>query len=238
MDEPTIHKHGDAALLIRFAVTLDDEANRAAIAFRAALEDDPPAGVVETASSLGSVLVRFRGSGEGLVDVLRRRLDRNEWAVRPRPPHRVWTIPCAFGGDEGPQLDEAADLAGLTSQGAVDALSNASLRVLALGFAPGMPYLGTLPDAWNLPRQTELTPRVPEGALVVALRQVVLFGTSAPTGWRRVGLSRFGCFQPGRRRPIALTPGDEIRLEPVSAAVLHAIDDPEGHGGARWNHAA
>jgi allophanate hydrolase subunit 1 len=125
-------------------------------------------------------------------------------------------------------------MAGLSEAEAVAALSTARVRVLALGFAPGMPYLGILPPEWDLPRQSGLTPKVPEGALVLALRQFVLFGTEAPTGWRQVGRTAFGCFRPGRARPVALSPGDVVVFPPVSPAELAALRDADRteHGGA------
>lgn len=127
-------------------------------------------------------------------------------------------------------------MAGLSAAEAIAVFSEASVRVLALGFAPGMPYLGILPEIWDLPRQSGLTPRVPEGALVVAVRQFVLFGTEAPTGWRQVGRTAFGCFEPTRTRPIALSPGDEVTFPAVSPAQLRegAEADPARHGGATW----
>ncbi|MEM7642184.1 MAG: carboxyltransferase domain-containing protein [Pseudomonadota bacterium] len=230
---PRIEPLGEAALLVRFADRLDDGANRACVAFRAALEADPPDGVLETASSLGSVLVRATGDLSGaLADLVASR----DWAAVPPPPRRLWRIPCSYGGEDGPQLAETAQMAGMSEQEAVIALSGARVRVLALGFAPGMPYLGILPEAWDLPRQTGLTPKVPEGALVLAVRQFVLFGTEAPTGWRQVGRTAFGCFEPSRARPIALSPGDEVVFPAVSPGELRerAEADPERHGGAVW----
>ncbi|MEM7490460.1 MAG: carboxyltransferase domain-containing protein [Pseudomonadota bacterium] len=234
---PRIEPLGEQALLVRFADRLDDAANRACVAFRAALEADPLDGVVETASSLGSVLVRAEGDVTGaLTDLAASR----DWAAVPPPPRRLWRIPCSYGGDDGPQLAEAAEMAGMSPDDAVAALSGARVRVLALGFAPGMPYLGILPAAWDLPRQTGLTPKVPEGALVVAVRQFVLFGTSAPTGWRQVGRTAFGCFAPDRARPIALAPGDEVSFPAVTPDELRARAeaDPERHGGATWERLA
>ena len=237
---PRIEPLGECALLVRFAGALDDAANRACLAFRAALDAAAVPGIAETASSLGSVLVRHDGSDGAVRAALDRLLSSRDWTGAPLPPRRRWRIPCAYGGADGPWLAEAAEMAGMDEASAVEALSTASLRVLALGFAPGMPYLGILPDAWDLPRQTGLTPKVPEGALVVAVRQLVLFGTEAPTGWRQVGRTAFGCFEPGRARPIALSPGDEVTFPAVSADALReaAAADPDRHGGATWEPVA
>ena len=239
-DRPRIAPLGEAALLVRFAEMLDPRANRAAQAFHAALSDDPVPGQRECAPGLGSVVVRLDPDAaevEAAEAELSRRLAVRDWSAAPRPSARAWVVPCAFGGAEGPQLEEAAEMAGLSPSDAVAALCAAPVRVLALGFAPGMPYCGLLPDAWDLPRQTGLTPRVPEGALVTAVRQLIVFGTEAPTGWRQVGLTRFGCFRPARARPIALRAGDSVRFRAVSRDELDAgaAQDAEGLGGATWS---
>lgn len=233
---PRIESLGESALLVRFAPALDNGANRACLAFRAMLERAGIAGVVETASSLGSVLVRHADTEADVRAALEPLVAERDWSQESQPPRRLWRIPCSYGGADGPQLDEAAEMAGLGAAEAVEALSGARVRVLALGFAPGMPYLGILPAVWDLPRQSGLTPRVPEGALVVAVRQLVLFGTEAPTGWRQVGRTAFGCFEPARARPIALSPGDEVTFPSVTPEALRdgAARDPERHGGATW----
>jgi KipI family sensor histidine kinase inhibitor len=237
---PRIEPLGTEALLVRFADRLDEGANRACGAFRSALDSEEIDGVTETAPGLGSVLVRFSGDEAPVRAALDRLLGARDWREVPPPPRKLWRIPCSFGGTDGPQLAEAAGLAGLSEARAVEALAAARLRVLALGFAPGMPYLGILPPEWDLPRQTGLTPKVPEGALVVAVRQLVLFGTEAPTGWRQVGRTLFGCFEPGRDRPVALSPGDEVTFEPVTPEALRegAAADPGRLGGATWTDLA
>jgi KipI family sensor histidine kinase inhibitor len=237
-ESPEIVPLGLDALLVRFASRLDEEANRACIAFRASLEDEPIPGVVETAPSLASVLVRLDGAAdeEEVGARLRERLAARDWTRAPEPERRLWHIPTSYGGEDGPQLGEVARAAGMGEAEAVEVLSQARLRVLALGFAPGMPYLGILPPEWDVPRLSGLTPRVPEGALVLAVRQFVLFGTEAPTGWRQVGRTMFGCCRPDRRRPIALAAGDVVTFPSVNPDGLRtaADADPEGHGGARW----
>lgn len=229
---PQIASEGLDRLVIRFAPRMDMAANRAARAFRAGLEAEAWPGVEETTVALVSVQVRFDPRvlpHATLRDLLAARLAQGLPALQDGA--RLWTIPCAFGGAEGPDLAEAASLAGVSPDRAVQELC-AEVEVLAIGFAPGQPYMGELAPHWALPRRQTLNPQVPQGALVTAIRQFVLFANPSPTGWRQVGLTGFACFRPDTDSAFPLAPGDRVRFVPVSAerlALLRA-EDPLGGG--------
>ncbi len=236
-DPPRITPLGLDGLLVTFADEIGEEANRAAIAFRAAIDAEGWEGVTETASSLTSAYLTFDPGAARLEDLSEKvgtLLGSRDWsdADLPKGRRRV-TVPACFEGDHAPRLADAAELAGLSPEDAVAELCANPLRALAVGFAPGQGYLGTLPAHWNLDRQKEITPDVPVGAVVVAVRQAIIFATTTPTGWRQVGMTRFHAFRPDDPdHPIALAPGDEVRLRPVSAAELDRLSPPEG--GAEW----
>lgn len=225
---PVIRPLGEAALLVEFAPRLTEAANRAALAFRAAVEAAGWAGVTETASTLKSVVVAFDPLDlphDALTCRLQALLAEQDWTAAPLPAgRRLWRLPAVFGGRHGPALEEAADLAGLTPDAAVAEVVSARLRVLALGFAPGQPYLGLLPPHWDLPRRTELTPRLPAGAVVVAVRQITLFTAPTPTGWRQIGQAAVRLFDPDAARPVLLAPGDEVAFDPVPPEVFEGLD--------------
>lgn len=230
---PRIEPIGLDGVIVRFGEALSEPANRAALAFRVALERDLPDGIEECSTSLVSTYLRFDPlhlSLAHLKEVLTERLRAEDWyAARLPEGRKLLRIPTVYGGDFGPQLDEAAQAAGVTPEAALDTLSSARVRVSAIGFAPGQPYLGTLPEAWNIPRQTELTPRVPAGALVVAIRQFVLFSVTAPTGWRQVGRTAAPLFRADSETPFLLRPGDEVIFEAVEAGAWdRLVADPEG----------
>ena len=119
-------------------------------------------------------------------------------------------------------------MAGLSEAEAVESLSGAETNVLTIGFAPGQPYLGTLPEPWDIPRQTGLTPQVPVGALVVAIRQFVLFSVGAPTGWRHVGCTAVRLRDFDAPDPFLLRPGDAVRFPSVSAEVFARLEAADG----------
>lgn len=235
---PILRTVGTDGLLVTFADRMSEEANRAALAFRSAIAALDMPGIVETATSLASAYLRFdpvETDRDTLSGGLRALMAGRDWYGASLPEgRRLWRVPTVYGTGLAPQLDEAAAAAGLTRDAAIDRLAAARVRVLTIGFAPGQPYLGPLGPEFDLPRLDKLTPMVPAGALVLAISQLVLFSNPSPTGWRHVGQTGFRCFDPGRARPFALSPGDEMQFEPVSGAELERLarDDPGGLGGA------
>ena len=229
---PRLTPLGLDGLLVTFADSLDEAANRAALAFRAAVNAEGWDGVTETATSLASAYLTFdpgRTAYDGLRDRAADLLDSRDWRDAPLPAgRRRFTIPACFDGDHAPRLDDVAAAVGISRDAAIAQLCADPLRALALGYAPGQAYLGDLPPAWDIARRTDLT-RVPTGAVVVAVRQAIVFATSGPTGWSQVAMTRFHGFRPDDPdRPIAIAPGDEVRLRAVSAADLDALSPPDG----------
>lgn len=234
---PSIRTVGIDGMLVSFGPRLSEPANRAAIAFRAEVERAGWDGVEETSSSLVSCYLRFdplflaHGTLKARLHDL---LADRDWLEASLPEgRRLHRIPTAYGGSLAPQLGEAAAVAGLSEADALDSLGTARVRVTALGFAPGQPYLGELPECWNIPRQQELTPRVPKGALVLAIRQFVIFSVTAPTGWRHVGQTAAPLFRLGEERPFLLAPGDEVTFPAVSEEDF-ANMRADANGGASW----
>jgi len=231
--EPLIRPAGLDGVLVSFGDALTEPANRAALAFATEVEKAGIDGVEDCAPSLVSVFVQFDPvhlEFEALVDRLEALLRDRNWFDAAMPEGRRFIrVPTVYGTDLAPQLDEAAKAAGLSSEEAITQLAESRVRVQTIGFAPGQPYLGLLPEAWDIPRQTALTKAVPEGALVVAIRQLVLFSVSSPTGWRHVGQTALKLFRPDSDTPFFLRPGDEVQFVPATPDVLkHHADDPNG----------
>ena len=232
-DWPRIRSVGLSGLLVTFAEKMSEPANRAALAFRAAVEDEDWPEVTETSTSLVSTFVQFEVSRDAIATLIGKLgdlLQTRDWFAEPLPAGRhLWHVPTVYGTDLAPQLEEAAEAAGLDPDAAIAELSQARVRVLTIGFAPGQPYMGELPPHWDIPRQQGLTKSVPPGSLVVAIRQLIIFTNASPTGWRHIGQTAFRTFRPGSEMPFPLSPGDELVFPSITRQAFDRIgDDPTG----------
>lgn len=235
---PHIKTVGLSGLLVTFDAKMTDPANQAALAFRAAIMAEDWPEISETSMSLVSVYLvvdLVKEDVPALTAKLESLLAKTDWYAAALPTGRtLWHVPTVYGGDLAPQLTEAADLAGIDPDTAIQQLSTTRVRVLTIGFAPGQPYMGTLGPNWDIPRQQGLTKSVPAGALVAAIRQLVVFTAPTPTGWRHVGQTAFQNFRQTAEQPFALTPGDELLFPQVTPEALSKIikADTSGNGGA------
>jgi KipI family sensor histidine kinase inhibitor len=233
---PRLHNVGVDGLLVSFSDRLSEPANRAALAFRAALEKDSPQGIEESSTSLVSAYLRFDPLAvdhAAMRASLAQMLTTRDWYQAALPEgRRLWRIPTVFGTSLAPQLDEAAAVANVTPEQAIRTISQTRVRVQTIGFAPGQPYLGELPQEWDIPRQKTLTDKVPIGALTVAIRQLVLFSVSTPTGWRHIGQTAFRAFRPDSDRPFVLRPGDEVLFQTTDPQTYLNLQSGDPDGGA------
>jgi KipI family sensor histidine kinase inhibitor len=238
-EKPVILPLGMTAVIVRFGLKARPELTVAVRAFVAELEANPIKGVTQVAGSLATVMVEFSGGSETrarVTDALKARLASKNWLSVPRPdPLRRWTVPIAFGGAYGHDLTKAAQAAGMSPDVAISDICRQEVEVLTLGFAPGQAYLGFLEEQWNIPRMAAINPSVPAGALILAIRQVIIFTNENPTGWHHIGQSGFLPFALDRADPILLRAGDVLRFEPVAATDMEGIlaDNPDGLGQAK-----
>ena len=101
--------------------------------------------------------------------------------------------------------------------------------MFAVGFLPGFPYAGYLPDALSgLGRRAAPRVRVPAGSVAIAGRQTGVYPSESPGGWHLIGRTplRIVDVEGGhfpiragdriRFRPIAVWPGERTNRVPVS----------------------
>lgn len=208
MPTPVLMPLGDGALLVRFADSLSDEANRAAIALARRLDADPPEGVIEVAPGLVSVLLRIaEGTNFGR---LRGEMMLRLGEIDDTAPGARHCIGISFDGED---LAEVSAMLNVSPAEFVLSHNENPLRVLATGFAPGFVYCGFHDRHMVVPRREHVRPMVPPGTVLFAAGQTAIAATPIRTGWHVIGRTSFQNFESDRAPPTVLRPGDTIMFE-------------------------
>jgi KipI family sensor histidine kinase inhibitor len=218
---------GDAAILVRLGRHPGPTATRSVLALVAALDSTPALGLVDVVPAYASVLIRFNPlliESTDMVTLLQSLLNR--LGEGPLPRGRLVNIPVHYGGNFGPDLDDVAKLLGLTPEEVIDRHTSATYRVAFLGFLAGFPYLTGLPRALAVPRLSTPRRRVPSGSVAIADRQAGIYPTDSPGGWRILGRASTPIFDPARRPPSLLCPGDRVRFYSLPARDLSSVSPP------------
>jgi len=134
------------------------------------------------------------------------------------PDPRLVEIPVAYGGEYGPDLEAVANLTGHTPDEVVAMHASAEYLVYFLGFSPGFPYLGGLPESIATPRMETPRRRVPAGSVAIGGRQTGVYPMASPGGWRIIGRTALRLFDPSADPPVLLRMGDHVRFVPIVKA--------------------
>ncbi len=223
MDEFRIRPFGEAALLVEFDAVVDPAVNAAVLALDRAVAQAAIPGVIETVPSFRALLVQFdpiRTEGGAVADAL----SGLEPDRQAGGSGRVVTLPVAYGGDAGPDLADVAERVGLSETAVIEAHSGADHSVYMLGFLPGLPYLGGLPEALYLPRRTDPRIDVPARSVAIAVGQTVIYPKVSPGGWHLIGRTPAEMFDLRRDQPALVAPGDIVRFEPISVQDLAKLE--------------
>jgi KipI family sensor histidine kinase inhibitor len=216
---PRLLELGDGALTLEFGERIDPAANARVMAARDALQAQGLDGVTDIVPTWRSLTVHFdplRLPPELLRQALLQTA-KQESAPATRRIAAPTVVPVCFGGEFGPDLAEVATATGRSEGEIVAALCAIELQVALIGFLPGFPYLGGLPDWLDLPRRATPRTTVPANSFAIAGGQAAIYPWQSPGGWHLLGRTPLTLFDPANaERPARFAPGDVLRIDAIA----------------------
>jgi inhibitor of KinA len=217
---PSIGFFGDAALLVSYEERIDPEINDLVHALAALVRADRQAGAPWAAPvpAYASVLVPFEplsidpADARARLETLVAGVTAAETEPDPRP---TLEIPVRYGGEHGPDLNEVAELTGLTPVQVIELHCGPTYRAYLLGFAPGFAYLGTLPEELRLPRRPTPRAQVAAGSVAIAGAQTAVYPLATPGGWHLLGRTELALWDLALDPPTLIEPGRRVRFRPL-----------------------
>ncbi|MFK3710715.1 5-oxoprolinase subunit PxpB [Leclercia adecarboxylata] len=175
--------------------------------------------VVEAIPGMNNITVVLRNPHSLALDAIERLQRWWEESEALDPESRYIEIPVVYGTAAGPDLGEVARHAGLSEKQVVELHSSIDYVVWFLGFQPGFPYLGGLPEQLATPRRDEPRLQVPAGSVGIGGAQTGIYPLVTPGGWQLIGHTPLPLFDPHRDEPVLLRPGDTVRFIPQKEGV-------------------
>jgi len=207
---------GDRGLLLEFGDGISHEINEKVRRMALAIQAEAIEGIVETVPTYRSLLIIYNPlilSVESLGKRLIRMEEGLQQTILPKP--RLARIPVVYGGIYGPDIEEVAKFHEISAEKVIQLHCSSPYLIYMIGFMPGYPYMGELPQTLVTPRLK--TPRlsVPKGSVAIAQRQTGIYSMESPGGWRILGRTPVELFDPGKDPPALLRMGDFVQFYPV-----------------------
>jgi KipI family sensor histidine kinase inhibitor len=213
----------DRAIVVEFGDRIDRDLNERVLRLSALVRAAELPGVVETLPTFRSLMVHYDPlvtDGESVVAAIGTLLDRSPGESRRS---KLWRIPACYGAHHAPDLASVAQRTGLETAEVIRLHSSMRFQVYMIGFSPGFPYLGELPERLVLPRQTDPRLRVPAGSIAIATNMTAIYPVESPGGWHLIGATPVRLFDLRWPRPALLSPGDTVQFEPITVREFDAI---------------
>lgn len=215
---------GDGAILIEAGKEISLANHRKIRAIVSLIEKAAPAWMIEyipaytTVTVLYDLFKVYEKFGEYpyryVSRYFTRLLEKAQPAFIPEP--RTVDIPVCYGGKFGPDLENVARINGLTPEEVIRIHASGDYTVYMIGFAPGFPYIGGMPEKIAAPRKKTPRLKIPERSVGIAGKQTGIYPIETPGGWQIIGRTPVKLFRPDRDGPSLLQAGDKIRFRPVS----------------------
>ncbi|AUW93100.1 MAG: 5-oxoprolinase subunit PxpB [Sulfobacillus thermotolerans] len=221
---------GEYAVLIEFGSAIDEQINRQVHHIAHWIRAQMPL-VRDVIPAYTTVLVLYSPEMGGL-----------DWnglvaeALATMPAQdtrgRHVTLPVAYGEEFGPDLNDVAQMHQMQRDAVIAAHAGKDYRVYCLGFSPGFPFLGPVPESIRAPRRPTPRSTVPAGSVGIAEQQTGIYATATPGGWQIIGRTPIRLFRPELDAPIPYEPGDVVRFWPIDAKMYQVLaNDPAIQNG-------
>ena len=221
---------GDSAVVATLGSAIDDATLASVLSLSEAILAEGKPGVTDVVPAYVSVTAFYdpeqfsQAPGDAYGEVCRFLESCAGKAAAGAPAHRSRhvEIPVCYAGDFAPDMGVVAAHSGLTTAEVIEMHSGAEYRVHAIGFTPGFPYLGGLPERLRTPRRDTPRAHVPAGAVAIGGLQTGVYPVDSPGGWQIIGRTHTALFRPLKKPASLLRPGDTVRFTQITVEEFKA----------------
>jgi len=209
--KPTYRIMGDRALLVELGDEISPSVNQDVRGLFLHLGHHSLHGIIEIIPGYRSLLIIYDPL-QITLSTLRKAIDdlHKTKETTHLPESKSVKIPIVYGGKYGPDLEWVAEFHEISTKEVIQLHTGSSYQVYMIGFIPGFPYMGELPETLNTPRKKTPRTSVPSGSVGIAQKQTGIYPAQSPGGWQIIGRTPLKLFDPVKSPPTLLEMGDEV----------------------------
>jgi inhibitor of KinA len=132
-------------------------------------------------------------------------------------------IPVCYDAAFAPDMQRICEAKKMTKEEIIQLHSSVLYHVYMIGFMPGFPYMGIVPDGLQLPRLDSPRALVPAGSVGVAGPQTGIYPFASPGGWNIIGQTPLIIFDVKRPMSALVKAGDCIQFYAIDAGEFYHI---------------
>ena len=214
-----IYNIHDQAITIEFAQEISEATNRRVIALQHAIESNPFKGFIECVPAYGSLTVYYNENVSStavrvlLSELITQVVDTIDASFTPG---RKISIPVCYDPSLGVDLPWVSSHLNLSVDEIISLHTSVAYRVYMIGFIPGFPYMGTLPEQLEVPRKQTPSLKIPMGSVAIAGKQTGIYPAEVPGGWQVIGRTPLKMFDPSKSPCSFLNAGDLVSFQPIT----------------------
>jgi KipI family sensor histidine kinase inhibitor len=189
------------------------------LALFASLEAEPVEGVVDVVPAARTLMIRFRPdmlTAETLAGAIAHR----DLSAKIPPSDMLVEIPVTYDGED---LQDVADLTGLTVAEVIERHTESEFTVAFCGFAPGFGYLVGGDPTLQVPRRQSPRTKIPAGSVALAGAFSGVYPQASPGGWQIIGTTPLKMWDLTREPPALFQPGYRVRFFDLAKRPLPAV---------------
>ncbi|MFW6077288.1 MAG: 5-oxoprolinase subunit PxpB [Hyphomicrobiales bacterium] len=223
---------GDCALSVQFGTRVDRALSRRVLALHAALGRHDVPGVVEAVPTFRSLLVHYDPLRTSQADLKAAIGPLADTAEADETAGAHLRLPVCYEPSLAPDIADVAAMAKISPQELAGLHSETTHYVYALGFAPGQPYMGDLPEQLHLPRRKDPRAEVATGTVANATGLTVVYPFANPCGWHVIGRTPVALFDPARSPANLVSPGDTVECYPIGLEEFERLQAEAAEGAS------
>jgi len=214
---PRIYNIHDLAITIEFAAEINEATNMQVIALQHAIESSPIKGFIEVVPAYGSLTVYFNeqvsaSTVRSWLSDLSAQISDTSLATEGKHI----SIPVCYDPSLGTDLPWVSSHLNLSLEEIISLHTSVVYRVYMIGFIPGFPYMGTLPEQLEVPRKQTPSLKIPMGSVAIAGKQTGIYPAEVPGGWQVIGRTPLRMFDPKQSPCCFLNAGDIVQFKPIT----------------------